>query len=78
MKNTAFTWRIHHPERKEVFDLLSFMQLASDTLDHNEKSEVVISYLPVENLIRFMVTTPGEPSLTHILLCELDETENPV
>jgi hypothetical protein len=78
MKNTAFTWRVQYSERKKLSDLFGFVQRALGTLDTNEESALEISYLPVENIIRFMVITPGEPSSTHILLCELDETERPV
>lgn len=77
MKNTAFTWRIQAGERKKLLNLLDFMEQALDVLEYNEKSEVEISYLSSENLIRLMATVPGQPPLTHILICELDEERQP-
>jgi hypothetical protein len=49
------------------------MEHALDALEYNENSQMEISYLPTENLIRLMALVPGQPSLTQILICEADE-----
>ncbi len=77
MKNTAFTWRIHSAEREKLVHLLDFMEHALDALEYNENSQMEISYLPTENLIRLMTLVPGQPPLTQILICEADEENEP-
>jgi hypothetical protein len=72
MKNTAFTWRIHSGEREKLVRLLDFIEHALDALEYNENSQMEISYLPTENLIRLMTLVPGQPPLTQILICEAD------
>jgi hypothetical protein len=78
MKNTCFSWRIHYGERQKLLNLIDFLEHASDILEHNEKGELEISYLPAENLIRCMALVPGQPPLAHILICELDEEKQPL
>lgn len=78
MKTTAFTWRVYYGEQQKLLELIDFLEHASDMISYNPKGEVGISYLPAENLIRLMACTPGQPPLTHILLCELDKELQPL
>jgi len=76
MNRPCFTWRVRSGEQEKLLPLLEFLDRSLELIKENEHSDVDLSYLPDENLFRFMALVPGQPPLTFILLCELDAMAN--
>ena len=72
MNRPCFTWRVRSGEQEKLLPVLEFLDRGLEQIKGNEHSELSLSYLPDENLFRFMIDVPEQPPLTLILLCEMD------
>ena len=75
MNRPCFTWRVRSGEQKKLLPVLEFLDRGLELIKGYENSEISLSYLPDENLFRFMIEIPEQPPLTLILLCEVDTME---
>ena len=73
MKQTAFTWRVRADEPEKLQSLYDYLDRAREVLEADKNAALAVSYFPTENLIRVITSTPDQPPLVQILICELEE-----